>query len=289
MLKKFLKEVVTIVVGKHAEGIVDLLINEKYVNEFLIAKKMDLTINQTRNILYKISDYGLVSSTRKKDKKKGWYTYSWKIETLKCLEFLKRELIKKMEQIKGQIKSRELKRFYICERCKIELQEENAMLYNFTCNECGDIFVLMDDEKFLKELKRGLVKLSNELELIDKEIDVHRAKIDKAREREMKKQKRIKVAERAKRLAERKKIRIKTKPVKSVASKKLDALKKKILAKKLLIRKKKSVKKKSKAPVKRSVKKKSVKKIKTINRLRLPKKNFANIKFVSRGRSEGKK
>ena len=74
MLKKFLKEVIVIVVGKQAEEIADLLDSSKHVNEFSIAKKLDITINQTRNILYKIADKGLVSSIRKKDKKKGWYT-----------------------------------------------------------------------------------------------------------------------------------------------------------------------------------------------------------------------
>jgi len=70
MLDKFLKEVVVITVGKQAEPIADLLNAKKHVNEFIIAKKLGLTINQTRNILYKISNSGLVSFIRKKDKKK---------------------------------------------------------------------------------------------------------------------------------------------------------------------------------------------------------------------------
>ncbi len=53
-LKKILKNVVTLIVGKQAEDIVDLLDTKKHVNEFVIAKKLNLTINQTRNILYKI-------------------------------------------------------------------------------------------------------------------------------------------------------------------------------------------------------------------------------------------
>ena len=94
MLKKFLKDTIEIIIGKQAEGIIDLLDGKKYVNEFIIAKKLGITINQTRNILYKISDQGLVSFIRKKDKKKGWYTYFWKLERLKSLEFLKNVLLK---------------------------------------------------------------------------------------------------------------------------------------------------------------------------------------------------
>jgi len=135
VLQNLLKEVVSIVAGKTSEDIVDLLNTKKHVNEFLIAKKLDVTINQTRNILYKISDYGLVSNIRKKDKKKGWYTYFWKIEILKSLEFLKSHLVKRISQMQNQMKSRETKRYYFCERCHIELGEENALLYDFTCKK----------------------------------------------------------------------------------------------------------------------------------------------------------
>ncbi|VVB83256.1 Transcription factor E [uncultured archaeon] len=111
MLQKLLTEIVVSIAGKQAEEIVKLLDGEKYVNEFIIAKKLNLTINQTRNILYKISDEGLVSFIRKKDKRKGWYTYFWKIEVLKSLEFLRDSIMKKMEQVRHQVKSRESKEF----------------------------------------------------------------------------------------------------------------------------------------------------------------------------------
>ena len=87
MLNKFLKEVVTIIVGKQAEEITNLLDGKKYINEFIIAKKLDITINQTRNILYKLSNYGLVSSIRKKDKKKGGILIFGKLRYLNLWNF----------------------------------------------------------------------------------------------------------------------------------------------------------------------------------------------------------
>ena len=232
MLKKFLREVVVILVGKNAEGVVDLLINEKYVNEFLIAKKMNLTINQTRNILYKLSDYGLVSSTRKKDKKKGWYTYSWRIEIIKSLEFLKKEYLKKIAVLNDLVRSRETKQFYTCERCKIEISEENALLHNFTCNECGDLFVVKDAEKFLKELRRNLTKLQNEIEIIDKEIETHQAKLDKVKLREQMKKEKIKSAERKRKAEERKKLKAKESGKKTLKKKSVKKASKKTTKKK---------------------------------------------------------
>ena len=100
MLDRLLRDVVSLIIGKPMKTIADLLHSRKHVNEFTIAKKLDITINQTRNILYKLSDQALVSSIRKKDKKKGWYTYFWKIENLKALEFLRGIIQNKKAQFK---------------------------------------------------------------------------------------------------------------------------------------------------------------------------------------------
>lgn len=187
---EFLKEVVGMVAGRPSEEIVDFLDTKKYVNEFLISKKLDITINQTRNILYKISDYGLVSNTRKKDKKKGWYTYFWKIEALKSFEFLRAHLLKRIYQTENQIKSRRENRFYICERCHIELKEENAMLYDFVCQECGSVLSLKDNAKLIRELEKKLNSYRRKLSLVEEEVGKEKEKVVKKREREIKKKKR---------------------------------------------------------------------------------------------------
>jgi transcription initiation factor TFIIE subunit alpha len=198
MLQKLLTEIIVSIAGKQAEEIVNLLDGEKYVNEFIIAKKLNLTINQTRNILYKISDEGLVSFIRKKDKRKGWYTYFWKMEILKSLEFLKENLLKAMEQIKHQIKSRESKEFYSCETCNIEFTEENALIHNFTCNECGNFVSRKDNSPVIKDYNKELDKLRRELELVEEELKIEKEKIDKKKARENKKEEKIKLKEKEK-------------------------------------------------------------------------------------------
>ena len=269
MLDKFLKDVVTIIVGKYAEPIVDLLNSKKHVNEFIIAKKLDITINQTRNILYKLSDHGLVSSIRKKDKKKGWYTYFWKIELTKALEFLRNVRLKQMNNMNNQIKNRETKQFYICDRCNIEVNEESALLYDFTCNECGEIFKIRDNSKLLKELRKNSDKIRSEIELIDKEIEKENLKLEKEKEKEIKKEKKIKKKARAARKKKiKKKPKKKIKKVKKKVKKKIKkilktvkkAVKKKKIKKKPKKKVKKKILKKKKRPLKKKIKKKKVKK-----------------------------
>ncbi len=221
-IKKPLKEAVSMIIGKQFEDLVDFLDGDKYINEFLIAKKLDITINQARNLLYKLSDHGMVSSTRKKDKRKGWYTYFWKLEILKILEFLRETFVKKIEQIKHQIESREMKRFYICERCNVEYNEENALAHDFTCNECGSIFVLKDNTKIVKEFRKNLEKHLKEMELIDEEIVKEREKSGKKKLKEVKKEEEEKKKKRAEKRAATKKLKdlMKPKIKKKIAPKK---------------------------------------------------------------------
>ena len=64
---ELLKKIAEETMGKPAVDLIVILLKKKNINEFIIAKKLSLTINQTRNLLYKFSDRGIVSSTRKKD------------------------------------------------------------------------------------------------------------------------------------------------------------------------------------------------------------------------------
>ncbi len=246
MLKKFLEEIIVNIAGKQAEEMIDLMSTPKYINEFLVAKKLDITVNQVRNMLYKLSDYGMASHIRKKDKRKGWYTYFWKIEILKSLELLNSILKKNIIQIKNQIKSREVKIFYICKRCSIELNEENALLQDFTCNECGDIFKIKDNSKLLRELKKNLIKNERKLFLVNEEVEKEKEKVEKKKIKIRKKEEKIKKEKRM---------------MKRMAKKSLEKpIKKKILKK---TAKKKIIKSSLKKSSSKKGKKKSIKKVTT--------------------------
>jgi|TARA_Y100000034_G_scaffold102405_1_gene127252 transcription factor E len=253
MLKKFLEEIVVDLAGKQAEEMVDLLSTPKYINEFLIAKKLNITVNQVRNMLYKLSDQGIVSHIRKKDKRKGWYTYFWKIEILKSLEVLSNIFKKRIIQIDYQIKNREMKVFYICKRCNVEFNEENALLQNFTCNECGNIFEIKDNTKLLRELKRDLVKNERKFSLVNEEIKDEKEKIEKKKMKIRKKEEKLKKEKRMKNKITKKLVK---KPIKKKTANK--TLKKKVVKKKIIAPKKVSSKKSKKKLTKKVATLKSV-------------------------------
>ncbi len=171
MQVNLLKTIVSSIAGQGASGIVDLLYNKKNVNEFLIAKKLKLTINQTRNILYKLADEGIVSFARKKDRKKGgWYTYFWTLNTGKGLLKFKEHLSKKAQEMNEQLSKRKVERFYYCANCQIESNEENALLYQYTCPECGEVLQLKDKSKEVDALEKEISKINSLLANLNVEI-----------------------------------------------------------------------------------------------------------------------
>ncbi len=228
MQVQLLKDVVSSVVNPGSVGIIDLLYGKENVNEFIIAKKLKITINQARNILYKMADEGMVSFNRKKDKKNGgWYTYFWTLDTAKSLQVLREKITSELNGLNSQLASKQTKQFYYCPNDDTEMSEENALLHDFTCPECGEVFLAKDNSNQIKEIEDKVTSLYAKLELIDKELGGIRVKEEASRKRRDKAEERKKKAERDARRLERQKLKAKeakktgkTKPKKTSKPKK---------------------------------------------------------------------
>ena len=183
-----LKKVVENTAGVDAVKIVDLLYGKKDINEFFIAKKFGLTINQTRNLLYRLSHLGILSSIRKKDNRKGWYIYFWTFNVLKSLEVLKQTISQELSCLENQLSAKKNTRFYRCKFCGREATEEAALLTNFTCSECGEVYDLADNTPLIEETKKQIEKLQRELNHIKEEISLEEGKNTKKLNRMLKAQ-----------------------------------------------------------------------------------------------------
>lgn len=193
-----LKNIVASIAGTSAIGIVDLLYNKKNVNEFLIAKKLKLTINQTRNILYRLADEGLVSFVRKKDTKKGgWYTYYWTLNSGKSLLKFRDNLHKNIESLQQQLSQRRDGRFFVCKNCDIEFNEEGALTNNYTCPECGQVLEIKDIGAEIAQLEKDILRLQTLRETVQGEVQAISEKEMKARKRKHQSESRKKKNERA--------------------------------------------------------------------------------------------
>ncbi len=246
MQEKLLKEILSMLVGKSGAAIVDVLHNKKDVNEFLIAKKLNLTINQTRNVLYKLADEGLVSFIRKKDAKKGgWYIYFWTLNSGKGLERFRSFLEIELSKLKGQIHDRTNKRHYYSPLAEMEYTEEEALEYNFICPETGEVLELKEDTELIATLEREVKKLEQILEQVNIEIGSIEEKEAKSKERRIKAEQKKKDQEKEEKriLRQKERKRLKEEKEKSGESKK----KAKKVPAKIKPKKQKAVKTKAKA------------------------------------------
>jgi len=204
---RLLKEIVTTLVGVNAQKAVDLLYDKKNVNEFLIAKHLKLTINQTRNILYKLADEGLVSFMRKKDRKKGgWYIYFWTLSSGNSLTKFKEKLMRDLNALENQLNLRKTKQFYMCPNCSIEYNEENALLNNYVCPECGEVLNLKNPEQDLSNLGAQINKIKEIMNEVNSEIDSIHVVEQKVRARKQRAEAKKKEKERLIRKKEKQKL-----------------------------------------------------------------------------------
>jgi transcription initiation factor TFIIE subunit alpha len=215
-----LKTLASELTESNVDQIIELLFDKRDVNEFIIAKKLGMTINQIRNILYKLSAEGLVSFIRKKDKRKGWYIYYWTLDSKKCLQNLETGLEKRISELKRLLKEREQKRFYMCKSCNIEVSEEQALEHNFACEECAGVYELSQNDKDIKELNGKITRSERELKIIKEELGTIHEKEDQDRAKEQKRVAKEKEKDREKKKKER--ARLKKKEEKNNPKKKIE-------------------------------------------------------------------
>jgi transcription factor E len=217
-LFSFSKAVAKRIAGKPGEDVIELLFDKDNFNEFKIAEKLKKNINEIRNILYKLSSFNVISSTRKKDKRKGWYTYFWTFNPAKALEVLLKFKEQEYFNLDHILKSRITKNFYYCESDGIEMSEETALNHNFSCPECSQLLTPVNEEKKVKEI-------TQKVELAKKEIDDIRKKLNEIapkpvlpEKKEKKKAKKVK--KKPKNIKSKKKAKKKAKQKKSKPKKK---------------------------------------------------------------------
>jgi|SRR3989338_1038871 len=165
---KFVEETIEEIAGKEGISVYKLLKGKDNVNEFIIAQKLKLTINQIRNIIYKFEHYNLISSTRKKDRKKGWYIYFFTFNNRQADEVVLQLMKDKVKLLERQFEREKNHQFYICPNKCIRLTIESAMENQFMCTECGSLMSAENNEKNIQKIKKRIEELNIVIEKLSK-------------------------------------------------------------------------------------------------------------------------
>ena len=230
-LERLIHDLVVSIASEDITPLIDLMWGKENVSEFKLADKLEITVNQVRNMLYKLHSNNLVEFTRKKDKRKGWYIYYWTFNLRVALTLLVSMKKEKIALLKNKLSQKQVIDYFNCPKKCVVFKYDVAMEYEFKCPECGNILVKLDTKRQIFELKKRIKILQIELE--DTKVYL-RTEIERL---------------------EKKKVRAERRAAKKVKRKR--KVKKKVKKKKFKKEKKKKPKKKFK---KKKVKKKKVKK-----------------------------
>ena len=158
-IKKLTEEVVVELVGEHAMAIVEFLKDKTKISEFIIAEELDLEINETRNILYKLLEHNIVSFLRKKDRIKGWYICYWDFNEHMVPQLHQKLNRQKLEKMQERLAKEQGATFFLCTNACSRMDFDKSMEFAFKCPECGSLMHQQDNTRTVEFLKDRIVEL----------------------------------------------------------------------------------------------------------------------------------
>ena len=242
LTQKKIEDILVTILGEDGLPLIRELIGKENVSEFDLAKRIKKDIKVVRKLLYLLYNHNLVGFTRKKDKQKGWYIYYWTLlpDSIRFSYFkMKRELLARMKEQLEQ-ESKEL--FFVCPNDCVRLDFDQSMDFEFHCPECGELITQDNTETRVKNLKKKIVDLEDELEKLQAARTIRKKRHqEKKRELEEKEELKKEAAKKKKKATKKKVVKkkvAKKKTVKKKTVKKKEVIKKKV-AKRKVVKKKK--------------------------------------------------
>lgn len=182
--EEVIKILVTELTGEDVFPLVKAILSQKDVNEFKLADSLEMNINHARNLLYRLYTHNLVSFTRKKDVKKGWYIYYWTFNERRALELVRILKGKKEKEIEKYMKDKDKANTFVCLDDSTRSSFEDAMNNDFKCPNCGSLMsqeVMKDSVKELEEkiniFKNYIHEEEEKLKLAEAEKEAEAPKI----------------------------------------------------------------------------------------------------------------
>lgn len=188
IIDKLINDLILEIAGKDVVPLIGLLKNKTDVSEFKLAAKLKLSVNQVRNMLYKLNSYNLVDFTRQKDKVKGWYIYFWTFNMKLAKQMAVSMKNNKLNILRKRLEKESNELYFVCPSGCVRFDSINVMDYQFKCPECGKMLIKEDNKKNVEKIKKEITSIETELnelkEFEEKQQKALEKKLEKEREKE---------------------------------------------------------------------------------------------------------
>ena len=165
MTNKLIYDTIAEIIGEDVLPIVKYLRNRKNISEFKIAENTNLEVNRTRNMLYRLHDYNIVTYNRKKDRIKGWYISYWTFNLRRLKQLIIQKNEEKLNTLKEKLKKEEENKnsYFLCPSICTRLDFDQATEFGFKCPECGSLLNQQDNIKTIENLRSRIEELEKEM------------------------------------------------------------------------------------------------------------------------------
>jgi len=163
LILESIEDLVNTIIGEDVVPLIKILHNKDNISEFKLAEMLNVTVNQIRNMLYRLYEQNLVVYIRKKDKKKGWYIYYWSLNQKGIGNSILKTKLKQLDDFKVRIGREQDSQFFVCPNTCMRFPIETAMEYEFRCQECGSLMKELDNKKTIENIKNMITTLENEI------------------------------------------------------------------------------------------------------------------------------
>lgn len=160
-----IEELVSNLAGPDTIELVRNLMYKENISEFILADELKLSVNQIRNMLYRLMNHNLVYSTRKKDRQKGWYIYYWTFNIKHARTLVTTNKRKRLHELKARLNEETQEgSFFICpDHQFIRMSIEEALENQYRCTECGKIMQEKESSSDISRIKQEIEKIEAQL------------------------------------------------------------------------------------------------------------------------------
>jgi len=150
--------------GDEAVAVVNILKKKIEATDEVLANDSNVRLNTVRKILYKLYDHGLVTATRVRDEKTGWFIFYWKLQTDQLDAFIRSRKRRVLEKLKQKLDYERNHSFFVCKKCgDVRVTFEEAMESSFRCSKCGGQLESSDNAPVVEFLEKRIKQIEEEL------------------------------------------------------------------------------------------------------------------------------
>ena len=150
--------------GEEAVTVVKSLKKIGEATDEIIANDCGIRLNTVRKVLYKLYDHGLVSCTRVRDEKTGWFIFYWRLQPDQLDAFIRSRKKRALDKLKQRLDFEKNHSFFICKTDpEVRVTFEEAMETSFKCGKCGNQLDSTDNAELITGVEARIQKLEAEL------------------------------------------------------------------------------------------------------------------------------